>query len=136
MSLRNISSPPIINISKNLTADRLTIELTIVNLERNDHVIWIFRFLAKDFWSIDQFHFMYVSILSFDHLSFFSPNWWIIYFSIISIYFCLFHDWPFDHIFFLFVIPTYFKVEYIRGLSWSLFFQKRIKVFRLFLIVY
>jgi len=49
MSLRNISSLPIINISKNLTADRLTIELTIINLHdhyvrRDDHVIWILSF--------------------------------------------------------------------------------------------
>jgi len=72
----------------------LTLTIIMSDLERVGFLIG--GFLIN--WPV--FHFMYVSILSFDHLSFFSPNWWIIYFSIISIYFCLFHDWPFDHIFF------------------------------------
>ena len=110
------------------------IELTIIiNLDdnyvrpRTSHVIWIFRFGPADFWLANwpvsfyvcfniiiwSFIFLLTKLMNnlfFNYINLFLPFPWLAI-------------WPY---FFLFVIPTYFKVEYIRGLSWSLFFKREL----------
>ena len=134
MSVGNISSLSIINISANSTADCLTIELTIINLD--DHYVrpWTrwshdldFKVLGQGFlinWPVSFYVCFNIIIWSFIFLLTKLMN--NLFFNYINLFlpFPWLAIWPY---FFLFVIPTYFKVEYIRGLSWSLFFKRELK---------
>ena len=143
MSLGNISSLSIINISANSTADCLTIELTIINLD--DHYVrpWTrwshdldFKVLGQGFlinWPVSFYVCFNIIIWSFIFLLTKLMN--NLFFNYINLFlpFPWLAIWPY---FFSFRYSYLFQGRIYKGVILVPFFQKRIIVFRLFLIVY